>query len=107
MKLPGQNTWRAGTCMGEVGLKSNNVKVDGSTYRRIHHNLIQADKPPILDIPNKVEQLPERSDTLTPLQDPPVTPRATPTPGSPVPIGPQRSEQAQRKPACLSDYVST
>ena len=34
IRLPGQKTWSAGTCMGPVGPRSYEVKVGESVYRR-------------------------------------------------------------------------
>ena len=50
MRLPGQKTWTAGTCTGQTGPHSYDVRVGETVYRRNCHQLIQANEPPILDI---------------------------------------------------------
>ena len=65
MRLPGQNTWTAGTCTGQTGPRSYDVKVGETMYRRNRRQLIQANEPPILDIG---EPEPLTSSTDTPQQ---------------------------------------
>ena len=55
MKLPGQKTWTPGTCMGQVGPRSYEVKVGESVFRRNRRQLIHTDEPPILDIKDHTE----------------------------------------------------
>ena len=50
MRLPGQKTWTAGTCTDQTGPRSYNAKIGETVYRRNRRQLIQANKPPILDI---------------------------------------------------------
>ena len=104
IKLPGQKTWSAGTCMGPVGLHSYEVKVGESVYR-----LLQSGEPPVVETP-------DYSETITPSPETAPQPQqlepATQVPASPVPQAQpashdlRRSQRTHRPPARLNDYVT-
>lgn len=110
MKLPGQKTWTPGTCMGQVGPRSYEVKVGESVFRRNRRQLIHADEPPILDIKDHTESesvSPQIEITPQPQQAEPLT-RAPNTPvptAQPAPPGLRRSQRNRKPPARLNDYV--
>ena len=49
MKLPGQDTWSAGTCTGQCGPWRYDVPVGAGTSRRNRRQLVSAGEPPIVD----------------------------------------------------------
>ena len=105
MRLPGQKTWTAGTCTGQTGPRSYDVKIGETVYRRNRRQLIQANEPPILDIG---EPEPLTSSTDTPPQQeqakqPPDQAAAAPVP---QPTQLRRSQRTHRPPARLNDFVS-
>ncbi|XP_048577104.1 uncharacterized protein K02A2.6-like [Nematostella vectensis] len=56
MKLPGQDTWTPGTCLGQAGPRSYNVETEGTTYRRNRRQLISTGEtnsqvPDVLESP--------------------------------------------------------
>ena len=57
MRLPGQRTWSPGTCMGQVGPRSYEVKVGESIYRRHSRQLVRSNELPIPDTPENRNKL--------------------------------------------------
>ena len=105
MKLPGQKTWTAGTCTGQTGPRSYDVKVGETVYRRNRRQLIHANEPPILDIS---EPEPLTSSTDIPSQQEQAKQLPDQASGAPVPQPAplRRSQRTRRPPACLNDFVT-
>ena len=99
MEFPGQTTWSAGTCMGDVAPRSYNVKVEGSTYRRNRRHLFYSGATAIPDVTTNISQ----DESPAPSEDAPAAPSETPTPRYPVSSGPRRSLRNHRHPTWLSD----
>lgn len=106
MKLPGQKTWSAGTCMAQAGPRSYEVKVGETVYRRNRRQLIQSKEPPIVD---SSEPEPSTSSTETQPQQieqanqPPT--QASSSPDSQA-VCIRRSQRTRRPPAHLKDFVT-
>ena len=104
MRTPGEKSWTAGTCIGQAGPRSYDVKVGESVYRRNRRDLIAAGEPPIIDIPDNSEQTePETPQPETQVTPPrPATPPPPPQPAQP---SLRRSKRQRQTPARLKDFV--
>ena len=105
MRLPSQKTWTAGTCTGQTGLHSYDVKISETAYRRNRCHLIQANEPPLLDI-GKPEALPSSTDTPPQQEQAKQPPDQAPAASVPQPAQLCRSQRTCRPPACLNDFVT-
>ena len=95
MKLPGQDTWKSGTCVGQAGPRSYNVNTEGATYRRNRQQIISAGETGS-QVPDVIEA-PECNDTQ---QQPG---QVAPPTEAPQPATRPRCEV--KPPAWLKDYV--
>ena len=100
MRLPGQTTWSAGVCKGLVGPRSYEVKVGEGSYRRNHRQLIHADEPPLLDLPQEEPRISQES----PVHDQQHTMPTVTTSSSDPPVL-RRSGRTRKPPAWMTDYV--
>ena len=101
MKLPGQRTWSPGTCMGQVGPRSYEVKVGESIYRRNRRQLVRSNEPPIPDTSELVPLTSELEQAELPSQSP-----NSPVPQQqPPPQSLRRSQRIRRPPTRLNDFV--
>ena len=105
MRLPGEKTWTAGTCTGQTGPRSYDVKIGETVYRRNRRQLIQANELPILDIGDPE---PLTSSTDTPPQQEQAKQPSDQAAAAPVPQPTQlrRSQRTHRPPARLNDFVT-
>ena len=99
MRLPGQTTWSAGSCIDLAGPRSYKVKVGERIYRRNRRQLICADKqslteyPSMESIPQSDEPEVQNQDVETPApSEPPMAPQ------SPSPVSLRRSDRVRRPP---------
>ena len=106
MKLPGQKTWSAGTCMAQAGPRSYDVKVGETVYRRNRRQLIQSKEPPIVDSsePEPSTSCAETKPQHIELANQPPT-QASSTPDS-QPVSIRKSQRTRRPPAHLKDFVT-
>ena len=106
MKLPGQKTWTAGSCTGQTGPRSYDVKIGETVYRRNRRQLIRSKEPPIVDI-SEQEPSPSSID-IPPQQEQAEQPIDQACGTTPVPQQAQlrRSQRARRPPAHLNDFVT-
>ena len=67
MKLPGQQAWSAGTCLGPVGPRSYKVRVNGSVYMYLQnrHQLVNSKEPPIPEVTEMETVTPELSTKIS------------------------------------------
>ena len=101
MRLPGQKTWSPGTCMGQVGPRSYEVKVGESTCRQNRRQLVRSNEPPIPDTPEMVPSTSELEQAELPSQSP-----ISPVPQQqPPPQSLRRSQRIWRPPPRLNDFV--
>ena len=108
MKLLGQKTWTPGTCLGQVGPRSYDVKVGESTYRRNRRQLISAGEPPIPDISDQPEPdpvSPENDTTPRHLQAEPQTQAPSITAAQPVQPNLRRSQRHRKPPERYGYHV--
>lgn len=61
MRLPGEPTWSAGTCTGQVGTQSYEVEVNGRHYRRNCRHLIQTSETKLSDPPDDTPSAEDRT----------------------------------------------
>ena len=78
MKLPGQKARSAVTCLGPVGPRSYNARINGSVYRRNRSQLVISKEPPIPEVTETEPVTPEPSsktscDPVTQDQEPAAT----------------------------------
>ena len=107
MKPLVENSWTAGTCIGQVGPRSYEVRVGDSVYRRNHRDLITAGELPIIDIPDSSENsstqpaphLPEAAIAPASTSAPQVVPPQTAQPSL------HQSQRHRKPPNRLKDYV--
>ena len=92
MKLPSQDTWSAGTCIGLAGPRSYDVQVGGRQYRRNRRHLIPAQ-----------EVVPSENSMEEESRDLPDEPRPAESPADVNPL--QRSTHNTNPPAWMNDYV--
>ena len=106
MNLPGQKTWSAGTCKGQVGPRSYEVKVGKSVYQRNHRQLVLSKEPPIPDVTEPESLTPET--TRQPPQAEPLTqaPNNPMSEEQPASQSLRRSQRIRKPPARLSDFVT-
>ena len=108
LRLPGQQTWSAGTCHRTSGPRSYKVEVDGVVYRRNRRQLIRTSEPEP-SAPATLEPEPESNLEKAPTVPVPVSQQAAePTPQAEamkLPVGaPRRSERVRKQPAWMKDY---
>ena len=108
LRLPGQQTWSAGTCLRTSGPRSYKVEVDGVVYRRNRRQLIRTSEPEP-SAPATLEPEPESNLEKAPTVPVPVSQQAAePTPQAEamkLPVeAPRRSERVRKQPAWLKDY---
>ena len=108
MRLPGEQTWSAGTCVKTSGPRSYMVEVEGATFRRNRRQLVKTSEPATAPCPYP-EPEPEPVVDATPAQ-PPVSPdsEASPseTPLSPAAPVTRRSDRERKPPVWLKDYLA-
>ena len=107
MKLPGQERWSAGTCTQQVDSRSYVVKVGDNEYRRNRKQIVQGQEPPILEMPEVVDEInaPNHHRQATPAAE--VNNRENPD-DVPIPSpGLRRSARQHKTPAWQSDYITT
>ena len=102
MKLPGQESWSVGTCTGQEGPRSYEVKVGESFYRRNRRQLIHAGEPRNTDTQDLMEQ--EVTTPQPEAAEPATTAATIPVPES-QPDPPRRPQPKHRPPVRLNDYV--
>lgn len=117
MKLPGNSTWTAGTCIGEVGPRSYKVLIGDSIYRRNRRQLISPRNDDHQASPDRTpgdQTAPEDLETqLTPSGSSqetnlPSEPVETPMQQSSLGISsPRRSSRSCHPPSWTKDYVMT
>ena len=115
MRLPGNTTWTAGTCVGEAGPRSYKVQIGDSIYRRNRRQLIASDEPPSKDNPQADLDLPasREQNQTTPSgpskeTSPPSEPVEAPIQqSSPALVSPRRSSRSCQPPSWMNDYVTT
>ena len=105
MKLPGQKTWTAGTCTGQTGPRSYDVKVGETVYRRNRRQLIHGNEPPILDI-SEPEPLTSSTDILSQQEQAKQLPDQASGASVPQPAPLRRSQRTRRPPAHLNDFAT-
>jgi hypothetical protein len=107
MKLPGQERWSAGTCTQQVDSRSYMVKVGDNKYRRNRKQIVQSQEPPILEMPEAVEETnaPNHPRQATPATE--VNNKKTPDSVPTHSPGLRRSARQHKTPAWQSDYVIT
>ena len=108
LRLPGQQTWSAGTCLRTSGPRSYKVEVDGVVYRRNRRQLIRTSEPEP-SAPATLEPEPESNLEKAPTVPVPVSQQAAePTPQAEamkLPVeAPRRSERVRKQPAWMKDY---
>ena len=102
IRPPGEKSWIAGTCIGQAGPRSYNVRVGEAVYRRNRRDLIISGEPPIVDIPDSSAQ------PATPQPEmPAISPSSSIPQPPPQPAQPslRRSQRQRQPPARLKDYV--
>ena len=107
MKLPGQERWSTGTCTQQVDSRSYMVKVGDNKYRRNRKQIVQSQEPPILEMPEVVEETnaPNHPRQATPAAE--VNNKKTPDSVPTHSPGLRRSARQHKTPAWQSDYVTT
>ena len=116
MRVPGNTTWTAGTCVGEAGPRSYKVQIGDSVYRRNRRQLIASDEPQSTD--DHKAQPSDDTDHTAPREQNQTTPigpsqEASPSSepvqaavqGSSTITSPRRSSQSCQRPAWMNDYV--
>ena len=104
---PGEKSWVAGSCMGQVSHCSYHVKIGDSVYRRNRKDLINAREPPIVNIPENTDS--QSAQSAAPQPEMPMIPTHPSTVPSPPPFGEPnlcRSQRNRKTPAALKDFVA-
>ena len=118
MRLPGNTTWMAGTCVSEAGPRSYKVQIGDSVYRRNRRQLIASDEPPGTD-DHKAQPSDDTDHTapreqnqttnIGPSQEafPSSEPVEAAVQGSLTISSPRRSSRSCHRPSWMNDYVMT
>lgn len=116
MRLPGNTTWTAGTCVGEAGPRSYKVQIGDSVYRRNRRQLIMSDEAPNKDNqqvdPDLTLTVPGEQNQATPTQVATPTPHSSEPAEAPMPQSssalpsPRRSSRSCHPPSWMNDYVT-
>ena len=70
IRLPGDATWSAGLCLGQVAPRSYDVSVQGTVYRRNRSHILRTDENPLLQREERQE-----APAHAPWERPPSSPR--------------------------------
>ena len=111
MQLPGDKTWTPGTCTGQSGPRSYNVRVGDQEYRRNRRQLLQTKEPQEPVLPD-VQSTPETSHSEMSESTPQVSAapeEARPQPRETLstPVERRQSSRIRKKPDWYSKHVET
>ena len=112
MRLPGNTTWTADTCVGEAGPRSYKVQIGDADYRRNRRQLIMSDQAPNKDNQKVDLPIPGEQSQATPIgssqeTSPSSEPAEATMPQSSSALpSPRRSNRSCQPPSWMNDYVT-
>ena len=100
MRVPGQATWSVGTCKAMVGLRSYEILIGNTTYRRNRHHLLCTNEPP----DNHSTTLDQQTEDMAVERNNINEQESTSSTAAPMQML-HRSQRTHRPPRWMEDYV--